>query len=614
MFSPARWVHELYPVDEMLAKELGIPLEKITMAQMEAAGKPPTYRVHAYDKSGKEMLAREFTVTTIEQPYNGVMPEYEKVEVDTGWVRMESGTTAILDRRIATDIEEFWEHYHKVTLPKAFRTIMASYHGDLRTEFAPPFDTLKIDIHMSEPDYELGIDKERISPLEALQEDTFYSTENFVNMMGDLLAGRAVTYAGRIIPIVHASDDGKDSRIRIEFYAKPAGGPQVELSWTDAQGIRHERKRDMWALSGAMQPRLIAARARAGEAGPESLTWLLPADFKDDEFEEWIKLEGKEQVERGMFSAEQAQGQLAWLEKMHDAGLYPNELAYPQLKRMAFEFEMPLPLTAKVDSAAPRAVATLKIAPPAAPRPMIADFAGRLKRSQLVQWDEPISPEENTFVLAELAKHPGVNVYWMGRSYLGKDIWAADIGLPTPSKLRSWAKETTLKASIVYSGRQHANEVSSTSHILKLGEQLTTDAETAGRAEEGERGAASDHQPRWRRAFGAARRDHAEQHAASRVSRGAGGGCLHGAGGDGSGLSGIAHAAPVAGAVAAGRVPESAWVSIARVGAAVFGIFRLGDQPAGRQQRAHLVDSARLVYQPDLPARRYAPVQLEDCV
>ena len=30
----------------------------------------------------------------------------------------------------------------------------------------------------------------------------------------------------------------------------------------------------------------------------------------------------------------------------------------------------------------------------------------------------------------------------------------------------------------MYSGRQHANEVSSTSHILKLGEQLVTDPET----------------------------------------------------------------------------------------------------------------------------------------
>ena len=45
----------------------------------------------------------------------------------------------------------------------------------------------------------------------------------------------------------------------------------------------------------------------------------------------------------------------------------------------------------------------------------------------------------------------------MGRSYLGENIWAADMTLPTPALLRSWPKETTLKASIVYSGRQHAN-------------------------------------------------------------------------------------------------------------------------------------------------------------
>ena len=285
--------------------------------------------MHAYDAAGKEMLAREFTVTTVQQPYNGVMPEYENVEVDTGWVRMESGSAVVLDRRIPTDIEQFWEHYHKVTLPKVFRTVMASYHGELRPEFVPPFDTLKIDIHMSEPNYELGIDKERISSLEALQEDTFYSTENFVNMMGDLMAGRALQYAGRIIPIVHASDDGKDGHVRIEFYAKAAGSPQVELRWTDAQGKRHERKRDLWVLNGPMQPRLIAARTRAGESGPQSLTWLLPADYKDDQYDEWIKLEGKDQVERGIFPAEQARGQLAWLDQMHAAGLYRNELAYP---------------------------------------------------------------------------------------------------------------------------------------------------------------------------------------------------------------------------------------------------------------------------------------------
>jgi Zinc carboxypeptidase len=478
MYSPARWVHELYPVDELLSRELSIPLDKIQLDQFEASPKSPTYRVHAYNAAGKEILTREFTVSTIDRPYNGVMPEYEKVQVDTGWVRMESGSTAVLDQRIPTDIEEFWDHYQSQTLPKVFRTIMSRSHGELRPDFAPPFDTLKIDIHLSEPNYELGIDKERISSLEALQEDTYYSTENFINMMGDLETGRAINYVGRIIPIVHASDDGKDGRVHIEFYAKPVGNPLVELAWTDAQGKHHDQKRDLWTLQGAMQPRLIQARVKTGESGPQSLTWILPADFKDEKYDEWVNEEGKDQVERSIFSVEQARGQLAWIERMHAAGLYKNELAYPYLKQMGFEFELPVPRTAKIDSPAPREFATLNIHPPADPRPMIANYANRLRRPQLIQWDEPISPDEQASILAEFAKKPGVDVYWMGRSYLGENLWAADVTLPTPSQLRSSAKETTLKATIVYSGRQHANEVSSTSHILKLGELLLNDADT----------------------------------------------------------------------------------------------------------------------------------------
>jgi len=118
------------------------------------------------------------------------------------------------------------------------------------------------------------------------------------------------------------------------------------------------------------------------------------------------------------------------------------------------------------------------VAPPATARPMIAKFAKSVDRTPIVQWDEPISPDESAGILAKLATYPGVNVYWMGRSYLGRDIWAADFMLPSPAQLRSWPKETTLKASILYSGRQHANEVSSTSHIDKLGEQLATDPAT----------------------------------------------------------------------------------------------------------------------------------------
>ncbi len=359
----------------------------------------------------------------------------------------------------------------------------------------------------------------------------------------------------------------------------------------------------MWVLTSPMQPRLIAARARAGENGPQSLTWLLPADYKDDQYEDWIKLEGKDQVERGIFPAEQGREQLAWLDRMHAAGLYRNEIAYPYLKQMAVEFELPVPSPPKSIRPAPREYATAQDRAPAAPRPMIADFAGRLKRPQLVQWDEPISPDENTSVLAELAKNSGVTVYLMGRTYLGQSIWAADMTLPTPSTIRSIAKETTLKASIIYSGRQHANEVSSTSHILKLGEQLVTDSETRAALKKvnvilhpitNPDGAELSVQlaeitpnnmlhPGYHGALAAdvsvGQTDQDPVYPESRTRRQL-----------------LEQWLPDAFLNPHGY-PSHEWVQ------PFLRILRLGDQPAGREQRAHLVDPARLVHK---PGRTYA--------
>ncbi len=191
MFSPARWVQELYPVDEMLAKQLNMPLEKITLNEFDARRGGPTYRVRAMGADGKEILRREFKVTTAMQPYSGVMKTYEQVEVETGWVKLEAGSRTILNQRIKTDIEEYWDKYQNVVLPKVYHFVMAQAHGDLRQEFAPPFDTLKLDIHLSEPDYSLGLDKERISTLEAIQEDTFYSTDTFHEHDGRFGNGKA---------------------------------------------------------------------------------------------------------------------------------------------------------------------------------------------------------------------------------------------------------------------------------------------------------------------------------------------------------------------------------------------------------------------------------------
>jgi hypothetical protein len=480
LYSHARWLEELYPVDEMLSRVLSLSLDKIQFKEM-ASATGPTYRIEAYGEGGQELLAREFTVHTADRPYSGQFPEYDHVQVDTGWVRLTSGDKTILDEGVKTDEEMFWDHYQAITLPRIFRFIMEQNDGDPKLEYQPLFDTLAVKIHLSEPDYDLGLDHERISSLEALQEDTFYSTQNFFYMLGTLDSTGLFDYMGRVIPIVYPSTDGQDGQVQIDFYAKDGPHPLVSMNWTDSAGQVHEKKRNLPALELGM-PRLVAARIRAGATGPESLSWELPVDSQEDHYSDWIMKEAASAVEHSMFSAEQARGQVQWLEAMHSSGLYPDSLAYPHLNRLAMEFQLPRPLRVP-DNTRPGLVQVAWTVPkPATRRPQITDYTPAPVPSSpsghIVSWQEPISPRQSAEILARLSQFPGVTVYWMGRTYLGTNIWAADIMEPSPAELRSWAKEETLKAVIVYSGRQHANEVSSTSHILRLAEELVRDPET----------------------------------------------------------------------------------------------------------------------------------------
>jgi hypothetical protein len=95
-----------------------------------------------------------------------------------------------------------------------------------------------------------------------------------------------------------------------------------------------------------------------------------------------------------------------------------------------------------------------------------------------VQWDTPIPPPEGHQMIAKMADaFAEAEVYRMGRSYLGKEIWAMDLMPEITATHWSHVKATTFKPTVVYSARQHANEVSSTSHTLRHAELLLTDPE-----------------------------------------------------------------------------------------------------------------------------------------
>src|SRR4030095_16213321 len=70
-----------------------------------------------------------------------------------------------------------------------------------------------------------------------------------------------------------------------------------------------------------------------------------------------------------------------------------------------------------------------------------------------------------------------VRPFHAGTSYLGHSIWALDVVAPSAGKNISQAKSSVTKPTLFITGRQHANEVSSTTHILRRAELLATDPE-----------------------------------------------------------------------------------------------------------------------------------------
>jgi hypothetical protein len=163
------------------------------------------------------------------------------------------------------------------------------------------------------------------------------------------------------------------------------------------------------------------------------------------------------------------------LRELQRAGLFESALSYDRVRAMQFRF-----IVRDTMSSHQRLNTLERSRNPRSTRNPTLESALRDPRSAirdpLVQWDTPIPPVESDSIMARLASFPVVNAYYLTKSFLGQNVFAADFLPPHDARYISQAKLNALKPTLFLSGRQHANEVSSTSHILKLGELLATDS------------------------------------------------------------------------------------------------------------------------------------------
>jgi murein tripeptide amidase MpaA len=439
---PSRWLHELYPADEIFERELGLPKAAFQMELVD--GQKDVYSLEAHNASGQVVYKAAFSPKWVEREYLEKFPGWSRVKVTTGWIAATVDGQSAIDQRIATDPERFWEVYQQKELPKVYDYVMRTTGNRPTADKQPYHRDFDIEVWMSEPDFKIGVDEEQVSSLESLHEDLYFDTLDFFVAMGRSLSvtNARVNAPGKVFPIIHPSREGRAGSARVLYAGNAAPRPRLEIAYKEKGQERPTRvQRDLARIEGA---------------SPSAVRTVVKAD-RVSEIE--LQIEPRDDRE-----ALRAADMLDNFARLHDAGLYKTELSYDRVDRVA------IAVVTKDGRA------RLLLPDTGSYAPSNVRHADARPKGPIAPLDRIIDPDESEAMIRKLAAFPEVKAYKVGHSYRGRDISIMEITLPTESEMISVAKYSAYKPTIFISGRQHANEVSSTNHIFKLGELLVTDA------------------------------------------------------------------------------------------------------------------------------------------
>ncbi|GEM_PF-1506379 len=228
--EPIRWLQEIYPIDEIFARKLSISKERIEFKQDSRIKE--VYCVRAWRK-GKMVYEAQFSPKWKKMNYLRLFPRLGKVHPCVGWLGVKIDGEKFLDQPIHTGIGQAWRIYQEEILP----IIKKEADRVLSIKKILPksclFEELRFDVYLNYPMEELGVDEERISPLEALHEDLYFVTLDFFAHYLKMKKASHI-YPGRILPFVHPNDSQKKGTLKFTLIQLPESNDgkerRVEIS------------------------------------------------------------------------------------------------------------------------------------------------------------------------------------------------------------------------------------------------------------------------------------------------------------------------------------------------------------------------------------------------
>lgn len=463
---PTRWIQELFPVDELLAGELGLDTAAVQYELRDDLA--ATYEVVAWNR-GDAVWRDEFKATFDERPYLAGYPHWGLVHPDTGWLSARADGTTLLDERVPTDRECFWDYYQGTILPRLGRRIRDLSTDRSAADAAPFFERLEIDLTIGEEDRAIGLREERYSPLESLHEDLYFVTLDYCSAVtltaqaeqtgqapyqppwmtpSDDLQGlpRSSPHSapGLIVPLIHQAGEA-GPRAHIRLYDLAATRPTVRWRAVLNGGSTRQGTETAAPLACA-QPRIVA---------------LVPAGAGTRVEQAVAVVDCSDAIQQAVLVR-----RLDALSALHAQDLYAEAPARPGLERLAVVIGGPETAHHQTFGPAPTPEGSVDSTPDAALTPPAPSE---------IAWDALIGYEENNALLRRLDLYPEVHVWQAGASLQGRSSYAVEVMAPLPGPLWSRAKASTYKPTLLINTRHHANETSGTSAALRLVALCATD-------------------------------------------------------------------------------------------------------------------------------------------
>lgn len=447
--EPYRWLQELYPVDEIISDEIHIPLDRIEFEMKEE--RKPTYDIAAFDENDRVLFEEHFSPRTREIPYIKPLPEWGKVKLTTGWVKVKKDDRLVMDASLQSDLEKFWDYYQDEILREVNDYILKNTGDKPTYKNQPYFKRLLIEMWFSEPDYRVGLDEEMVSSLESMHDEIYFDTLDFLRGITeedteedrDSEDNPRYSAPGNILPMIYPSSEGKKGKVRVTFEGWQARSPQMVLTWKE-EGHRDKSEKFIFPKIKAKALRIPSFTYSGLEEKVENILAEVEIE-KEDDYLLFLEI-------------------INSLRELESQNILALPFDYPQLKSLTtlvrhkdWEKEE----TFIIRSSAKKAV---------------EDREEHISGDITIPTEEIISPQMCSDLVDRLGNLQAIRTYIGGKSYGGREIPVLEIFSPS-EKYVSIPRLITLKPSIYLSGRQHANEVSSTNYILKFAELLAKDPE-----------------------------------------------------------------------------------------------------------------------------------------